>query len=186
MISSRTSRLSDASRRSKDSNTSCTVVLMHSESLSKYGLRRSEAPVQRPTPKPRAMDRRMPEEPPSRDARGPSSGSFLPHRPFHLELNELVHLDGVLHGKLLDQGLDEAADNQGRGLGLGETTTFQVEELFLADLGNAGLVADLDVVLVDLDIGIRVRSACRVEDQGIADDVRLRAPGTGGDLEQAA
>ena len=82
-----------------------------------------------------------------------------PHRPFHLELDQLVHLDGVLHRQLLDQGLDEAADDQGRRLGLGEPAAPQVEELLLADLGDAGLVADLDVVLVDLDVGIGVGPA---------------------------
>src|SRR5262249_44484779 len=30
-----------------------------------------------------------------------------PYRAFHLELDELVHLDGVFHGQLLDQRLDE-------------------------------------------------------------------------------
>src|SRR4051795_13540547 len=44
----------------------------------------------------------------------------LTHRTFHLELDELVHLDGVFHGQLLDERLDEPADDQGRGLSLGE------------------------------------------------------------------
>src|SRR6185312_14569166 len=61
-------------------------------------------------------------------------------RPFHLKLDELVHLDGVLHRELLDERLDESADDQGRGLGLAESAALQVEELFLADLRDAGLV----------------------------------------------
>ena len=37
------------------------------------------------------------------------------HRAFHLKLDELVHLDGVFHGQLLDERLDESADDQGSG-----------------------------------------------------------------------
>src|SRR5208337_3629333 len=73
------------------------------------------------------------------------------HRSLHLKLDQLVHLDGVFHGKFLDQGLDEAADDQGRCLGLGESAAPQVEELLLADFRDAGFVSDLDVILVDLD-----------------------------------
>ena len=122
----------------------------------------------------------MPFSPSAIDAR-PSA-----HRPFHLELDQLVHLDGVLHRQLLDERLDEPADDQGGGLGLGEAAAHQVEELLLADLRDAGLVADLDVVLVDLDVRIGVGSALRVEDQGVADDVRLRALRAVVDLQQAA
>ena len=52
------------------------------------------------------------------------------HRAFHLKLDELVHLDGVFHRQFFHQGLDEAANNQGRRLGFGEATALQVEELF--------------------------------------------------------
>src|SRR5205085_9817431 len=83
-------------------------------------------------------------------------------------------------------GLDEpAGDHRGR-LGLGEAAAHQVDGLLLADLGDAGLVADLDVVLVDLDVGVGVGPALGVEDQGVADDVRLRPLGAVGHLEQAA
>ena len=34
------------------------------------------------------------------------------HRTFHLKLDELVHLNGVFHRQLLDERLDEAADDQ--------------------------------------------------------------------------
>src|SRR4051812_46999684 len=85
------------------------------------------------------------------DARGSGKSGRSPqdpssHRPLHLELDQLVHLDGVLHRKLPDQGLDESADDQGGGLGLGEAPAPQVEELLLADLRDARLVADLNVV----------------------------------------
>src|SRR3954464_15277929 len=54
------------------------------------------------------------------DARG-APGDCLPHRPLHLELDELVHLDGVLHRQLLDERLDEPADDHGPPLALRDT-----------------------------------------------------------------
>jgi len=47
-------------------------------------------------------------------------------------------------------------------------------------------VADVDLVLVDLDVGIGVGARVLVEDQRVADDLGLRVLGTVGDLEQAA
>src|SRR4051812_41297743 len=106
-ISSSTSRLSDDERRSKESSTTCPVVLMHFDSHStttRNGVRRlHDASL-------RSLDQRA-----CRVSDKPS----LSHRPLHLKLDELVHLDGVLHGELLDQGLDEAADDQGRRFGFG-------------------------------------------------------------------
>src|SRR5919197_3065466 len=67
----------------------------------------------------------------------------------HLELDEAVHLDRVLHRQLLDDRLDEAVDDQLRGLLLRDAARHQVEELLLADLGDRRLVADVDVVLAD-------------------------------------
>ena len=80
-------------------------------------------------------------------------------------------------GSSLTSGSMNPADDHGRGFGLGEAAAPEVEELLLADLRDAGLVADLDVVLVDLDVRVRVGPALRVEDQGVADDVRLRPLG---------
>ena len=39
---------------------------------------------------------------------------------FHLQLDEPVELEGVLHGQLPGDGLDEAAHDRGHGLGLGQ------------------------------------------------------------------
>ncbi len=64
-------------------------------------------------------------------------------------------------GSFLDERLDEPADDQGGGLGFAEAAALQVEELLLADLGDARLVADLDVILIDFDIRIRVGTALR-------------------------
>jgi hypothetical protein len=43
----------------------------------------------------------------------------LADRTFHLKLDQAAHLDRVLHRELLDDWLDEAVDDQLRGLLLG-------------------------------------------------------------------
>jgi hypothetical protein len=47
---------------------------------------------------------------------GGGSAGHLPDAPFHLQLDQPVHLDGVLHRELLDDRLDEAVDDQLRRL----------------------------------------------------------------------
>src|SRR3954453_4864621 len=104
----------------------------------------------------------------------------------HLQLDEPVHLDRVLHRELLDGRLDEAVDDQLGGLLLAQPVGHEVEELLLADLRDGRLVADVDVVLDDADRRGRVGAALLVEQQRVADDLRLRAVRALGDLEQAA
>src|SRR5919108_519347 len=104
----------------------------------------------------------------------------------HLQLDQAVHLHRVLHRELLDDRLDEAVDDQLRGLVLGETVRHEVEKLLLADLRDGRLVADVDVVLADADRRVGVPAAVLVEQQRVADDLRLRAVRALGDLEQAA
>src|SRR4051812_5292582 len=81
----------------------------------------------------------------------------------HLELDEAVHLDRVLHRKLLDDRLDEAVDDQLARLVLRDTAGHQVEELLLADLRARRLVSDVHVVLADADRGVRVAAGVLVE-----------------------
>src|SRR4051812_40229817 len=109
----------------------------------------------------------------------------LADAPFHLQLDEAVHLHRVLHRKLLDDRLDEAVDDQLRRLLLAQPVGHEVEELLLADLRDRRLVADVDVVLADADRRVGVRAALLVEEQRVADDLRLRAMRALGDLEQA-
>src|ERR1051325_9970295 len=92
----------------------------------------------------------------------------------------------VLERELLRDRLDEAGHDQRRGLGLREPARHQVEELLLADLRDRRLVPDVDLILVDLDVRVRVGARVLVEDQGVADDLRLRAFRTLRDLEQSA
>src|SRR5436305_8387516 len=93
----------------------------------------------------------------------------LADRPFHLELNEAVHLDRVLQWKLLRDRLDEAGDDHRRRLGLREAARHQVEELLLADLRNRRLVADVDVVLIDAELRRGGGALVLREDQRLAD-----------------
>ena len=110
----------------------------------------------------------------------------LPDRPFHLQLDQPIHLDRVLHRQFLDHRLDEAGDDHGAGLVLGQAAALEVEELLLADLADRRLVADGDVVLVDLDVRVGVRAALFVQQQRVADHVGLGAVRALGDLQQAA
>src|SRR4051812_29333564 len=104
----------------------------------------------------------------------------------HLELDQAVHLDGVLHRELLDDRLDEPVDDQLRRLVLRDAARHQVEELLLADLRHRRLMADVDVVLADADRRVGVRTRALVEQQRVADHLRARAVRALGDLQQAA
>src|SRR5438445_10322480 len=73
----------------------------------------------------------------------------LTDRAFHLELDEAVELDCVLHRELLRDGLDEAAHDHRRGLRLRDAAALQIEQLLVADARDGCLVSHLDVVLVD-------------------------------------
>src|SRR4026207_582599 len=97
------------------------------------------------------------------------------NRAFHLELDEPVHLDGVLERQLLRDRLHETRRERRARLGLREAAAHEVEELLLADLRDGRLVAEVNVALVDLDVRVRVRARLLVEDERIADDLRLRA-----------
>src|SRR5581483_226078 len=58
-----------------------------------------------------------------------AAAAGLANRAFHLELDQAVHLDGVLERELLRDRLDEARHDHRRGLRLGEAARHQVEEL---------------------------------------------------------
>src|SRR4051812_36325218 len=64
----------------------------------------------------------------------------LANRALHLQLDQPVHLDRVLHRELLHDRLDEAVHDQLAGLLLADAVRHQVEELLVADLRDGGLV----------------------------------------------
>ncbi len=73
-------------------------------------------------------------------------------------------------GQLARDRLDEAAHDHRHGLVLGHAAGHQVEQLVLAHLRDGGLVAHLHVVLADVDVGVGVGAADRVDQQRVADD----------------
>src|SRR6185312_7623284 len=110
----------------------------------------------------------------------------LANGPLHLQLDQAVHLDRVLHRQLLRDRLDEAVDDQLGRLLLRDPVGLEVEDLLLADLRDGRLVADVDVVLADADRRVGVRARGLVEQQRVADDLRPRAVRALRDLEQPA
>src|SRR5438477_5766665 len=113
------------------------------------------------------------------------SGAALANGTLHLERDEAVHLDGVVHWGCLDDGFDARVHDHRGALGLGETAAHEIEELLLPDLRDRRLVADGHVLLVDLHVGVGVAPGGLVEDQRVAPDRAFRAVRTGIDLHHA-
>src|SRR5690606_15346207 len=107
----------------------------------------------------------------------PRLAANLTNRSFHLQLDEPVQFQRVLHRQLASDGLDEAAHDHRHGLVLVQAAAHQVEELVLADLGHGRLVAELRVVLADVVVGVGVGAADRVDQQRVALDRGLGAVG---------
>src|SRR5439155_25977320 len=76
--------------------------------------------------------------------------------PRHLELHQAVQLDRVFHRKLFGNWLDEAVDDHVRGLGLSQAPAHQIEQLLVADLRDRGLVADVDLLVLDVHVRVCV------------------------------
>jgi hypothetical protein len=55
-------------------------------------------------------------------------------------VDEALEFDGVLHGELADEVVDEAVYGEAHGLSLGEAALLHVEDHLFAHLGDAGLV----------------------------------------------
>src|SRR5258708_14297873 len=86
----------------------------------------------------------------------------------HLELDQTVQLNGVLEWQLLGDWLDKAAHDHRVGFALAQAAAHQIEELLLADLRDGRLVPHLDILFLDLDVGIGVRAARLVQQQPVA------------------
>src|SRR5215203_570076 len=97
----------------------------------------------------------------------------LTDRAFHLQLDQAVQLDGVLERQLLGYRLDKAVDDHRYGLFLGEPAAHEVEELVFADLGDCCLVLGVDLLLLDLDVRICVRTRVLVQQERVALDPAL-------------
>src|SRR6266699_6097551 len=100
-------------------------------------------------------------------------GCRLAHTARHLQLDQAVQLNRVLHGKLLGNRLNKAVHDQRVGLRLVQATAHQVEELVVTDLRDGRLVTDLGLVLFDtygwISIGARIliKQECVTADMGL-------------------
>src|SRR5689334_20157089 len=109
----------------------------------------------------------------------------LADRAFHLQLDQPVELQRILHRQFLGDRLDAAAHHHGHRLVLGHAAAHQVEQLVLADLRHRGLVTHRDVVLADVDIRVGVAAADRIHQQRIAFHARAGTVCALVDLDQA-
>src|SRR3954470_5089540 len=110
----------------------------------------------------------------------------LSDRAFHLQLDEPVELEGVLHRQLARDRLDEPAHDHRHRLVLGQAAAHEVEELVLADLADRRLVPHLHVVLADVDVWVGVGAADRVDQERVALDGALAVVAAGLHLDEAA
>src|SRR3990172_1406108 len=108
----------------------------------------------------------------------------LPDRPFHLEADEPVELERVLHRELLREHLDKPEHNEVHRLVLLEAARLEVEEHLVGDLADRRLVGDRGVLLVDLDVRVRVRPRAVVDHEGVAAHGRLHTRRALRDLEE--
>src|SRR5881227_2437001 len=92
----------------------------------------------------------------------------LPHRAFHLQLDQPFELDAVFHGELADEIVDETVHAQTHGLRLAETALLHVENLLRAYLADAGFVLNSVAGAAHGDSRIRVRSRRRVDEKRVA------------------
>src|SRR6266496_6398761 len=110
----------------------------------------------------------------------------LAHTAGHLQLDQAVQLNRVLHGEFPGDRLNEAVDDQRVGLGLIQATTHQVEELVVTDLGDGRLVADLGLVLFDANSWIGIGASILIEQERVTADTGLGVVRTPIDADQAA
>src|SRR3989304_1444190 len=70
------------------------------------------------------------------------TNAVLADRTLHLQLDEAVELDGVLHRQLLDDRFHEAVNDHLRRLRLVAAAALEVEELLLGPLAHGRFVLD--------------------------------------------
>src|SRR5438477_2059059 len=92
----------------------------------------------------------------------------LSDRALHLELDQAFQLDRIFHRKLADEIVDEAVDAQAHRLRFGQTALLHVENLFGADLTDAGFVLHGVAGAADSDRWISVGPAGRVDQERVA------------------
>ena len=113
-------------------------------------------------------------------------GCRLAHAAGHLQLDQAVQLNRVLHGEFPGDRLDEAVHDQRVGLGLIQTTAHQVEELVVTHLRDGRLMADLGLVLLDANSWVGVGAGMLIEQERVTADMGLGVVRTPVNADQAA
>src|SRR5712691_6439470 len=93
--------------------------------------------------------------------------STLTYAARHLQLDQAVQFNRVLHWQFFRNWLDETIHDQRVGLGLVKTAAHQVEELVFADLRDGCLVADFRLVLLHADGRIGIGAGVLVQQQRV-------------------
>src|SRR5919206_2698113 len=99
---------------------------------------------------------------------------------------ESVELDRVLHWRLFGDRLEEAVDDERLGRRLGQSAALQIEDLLIGQPAHRRLVANVGLLLVDLNGRVGVAAAVLVEQQRVTAYKGLRVYGTLRDFQQAA
>src|SRR5436309_3621839 len=92
----------------------------------------------------------------------------LPHRAFHLQLDQPLELDAVFHGELADEIVDETVHAQTHRLRLAETALLHIENLLGAYLADTGFVLNSVAGAAHGDSRIGIRSRRRVDQKRVA------------------
>ena len=91
---------------------------------------------------------------------------LLAHAAGHLQLDQAVEFDRVLHWEFFGDRLDEAVDDHSGRFGI-KATAHQVEELVVTNLRDGGLVADFGLILLDTNSRIGIRASVLVEQERV-------------------
>src|SRR3546814_5461496 len=98
---------------------------------------------------------------------------------FQRDADQLLRLDGELHGELLHDLAAEAVHHQGDGVLLRQAALAAVEQLVLADARGGRLVLDDRLAVLGLDVGHRVGAALVADQQRVALGAVARPPPLG-------
>src|ERR1700736_143763 len=110
----------------------------------------------------------------------------LSDRAFHLELDQSFQFDRVFHRKLADEVVNEAVYAQAHRLRLAQAALLHVEDLFGADLTDAGFVLYGVARSADSNRRIGVGAAGRVDQECVALGVVLAMLQVLGHMHEAA
>ena len=107
------------------------------------------------------------------------------HRTLKSNLQQVLGLDGKLHGELVHHLLGISVDNQGDGLLGGNTSLIAVEELVLGDFRCRGLMLHYGGIIEDIYIGEGVGTAVAAHEQRVTLGVIAASGGIGSHFHQS-